>query len=100
MRGQCAEELSFGEGKVTYLQLLLQSVDPESFSKEVLPLFQDSNSDLVHAKVRQIACTQLQVCVCVWIITINPALTLANPLPAGLLRGTSDAIQQGQSSAG
>jgi hypothetical protein len=48
---QCAEELSFGEGKVTYLQLLLLSVDPESFSKEVLPLFQDSASDLVHAKV-------------------------------------------------
>lgn len=48
---ECAEELSFGEGKVTYLQLLLQSVDPESFSKEVLPLFQDSNSDLVHAKL-------------------------------------------------
>ncbi len=66
------EGLVWGEGKVTYLQMLLNSVEPETFSREVgltivndenglhflifetkkvLPLFQDTSSDLIHAKV-------------------------------------------------
>jgi hypothetical protein len=85
---QYAEELSFGEGKVTYLQLLLQSVDPETFSKEVLPLFQDCASDLAHAKVCFAPPRPDTWGALIW------AAQLASPV--GILCGASDAVEQGQ----
>ena len=45
-------EMEYGDEKLTYEQLLLQCVSPDHFSRDVLSLFDDSASQLTHAKVQ------------------------------------------------
>ncbi len=44
--------MEYGDEKLTYEQLLLQCVSPDHFSRDVLSLFDDSASQLTHAKVQ------------------------------------------------